>query len=287
MNVHNRFNSVYWQQHLANVQLDLSIAAYTKVPEDWHDTNYIPEFNKLYYIVEGEGFVQVGEERHVSQPGQLILLPAGTLQSYGTIPDAPTFGKYWCHFSAKVGNQHLFDLLRTPLFVNVDEDDELRKQFDRLIRFQYAEGLSAAFRVRSALLEIISMFLDQSPRIQVNTSKSPSFEKMSRVIRHIEDHLSSTFSIEELARIVHLQPNYFIQTFKQVTGQSPIQYINRLRLEKAAQLLNFTNLGITEIAETVGIELSYFSRMFKEYTGYSPSAYREYMLNSQTGPMQK
>ncbi|WP_251526645.1 hypothetical protein [Metabacillus litoralis] len=49
-------------KYLANAQLDVSIAAYTKVPKSWNEDNYTTDFNKLYYIMEGEGYVKVNDE---------------------------------------------------------------------------------------------------------------------------------------------------------------------------------------------------------------------------------
>jgi AraC family transcriptional regulator, arabinose operon regulatory protein len=100
---------------------------------------------------------------------------------------------------------------------------------------------------------------------------------MNAVLQYIEAHLTDNLTVEELAQIAHFHPNYFIQLFKNFTGNSPIQYINRVRLEKAKHLLTMTELNVSAIADAVGLELSYFSRMFREHNGVSPTAYREFV----------
>jgi AraC family transcriptional regulator of arabinose operon len=268
-----------WSSYIADAQLNLLIATYTKVPQTWKDYDYTPDFNKLYFITEGEGYIKVGDQEFYPKPGELYLLPAGVIQSYGTINEH-TFGKYWCHFSSKLGELSLFDVVEASPYVTIQNTDEMTGHFQRLIHHHKSNDFTAGFRIRAILLEIIATYLELSETVKLNTKTSSTFEKMSSVLKHIEDHLASHITIEELAQLAHFQPNYFIHVFKSFTGISPIQYINRMRMEKAGQLLLFTPMNISAIAESLGLELSYFSRMFKEHTGYSPSTYRELMLQT-------
>ncbi len=269
----------FWKKYIANVQLDLSIAAYTKVPVSWNEYDYIPDFNKMYYIVEGEGYLKVGEREFYPQPGELYLLPAGVIQSYGTI-SPNTFGKYWCHFTAKIGDLHLFQIVKTPARVKIAGDTDLKGKFEQLIHHLHSDEFTSEFRVKSILLEIIALFIERCERIQLNMAAASSFEKMSTVLKYIEERLSDNITVDELAQIAHFHPNYFIHVFKGFTGYSPIQYVNRTRLEKAKHLLAFSNCSVSAIADAVGMDLPYFSRTFKEYTGFSPTAYRELVPKS-------
>lgn len=262
--------------YLVNVQLDLFFAAYTKVPVTWRDYDYTPYFNKMYYVTEGEGYLKIGKQEYYPKPGELYIMPAGVLQSYGTISDN-TLGKYWCHFTSKLGDLQLFDHVAVSSYVVRPDAEEMKGLFERLIRYANRDDLTSGFRVRSILLEMLSSFFDLCGHTGLNRTTSSTFDKMSAVLQHIEDNASHHMTVEELAHIAHFQPNYFIHVFKNFTGLSPIQYINRHRLEKATQLLTFTSMSISSIADSIGLELPYFSRMFKEHSGYAPSTYRELM----------
>ncbi|MCJ8010429.1 AraC family transcriptional regulator [Paenibacillus sp. KQZ6P-2] len=267
--------------YLVNMQLDLFFAAYTKVPVTWRDYDYTPNFNKMYYITEGEGYLKIGKQEYYPKPGELYIMPAGILQSYSTISDN-TLGKYWCHFTSKLGDLQLFDHVAVSSYVVQPEPAEMKGLFERLIRYANRDDLTSRFRIRSILLELLSSFFDLCGHTKLNRTTNSTYDKMSAVLQHIEDNVSLQMTVEELAHIAHFQPNYFIHVFKNFTGLSPIQYINRHRLEKATQLLTFTSMSISSIADSIGLELSYFSRMFKEHSGYAPSTYRELMAGPRT-----
>jgi AraC-like DNA-binding protein len=102
-----------------------------------------------------------------------------------------------------------------------------------------------------------------------------SNSKINSVLSYIESHLADPMSVEELAKLVHFHPNYFMNYFKSMMGLSPIVYVNKKRLEKARRQLATSELSISDIAEGIGMELYYFSRLFRKQTGMSPSEYRK------------
>lgn len=73
---------------------------------------------------------------------------------------------------------------------------------------------------------------------------------------------------------MYISPTYMSKLFKQETGESPINYLIKIRMEKAKELLVKEELSVKEIANSVGYQDAYhFSKLFKKYTGNSPSDY--------------
>ncbi|MBS4179392.1 AraC family transcriptional regulator [Lederbergia citrea] len=272
-------NETYFsKKYIANAQLDVLIVQRTKVPTTWGETDFIPEFNKFYFIQSGTGFVKVDGQVYYPNPGELYLLPAGTKQSYG-ITSGNTYDKFWCHFSAKVGEAHLYDLVEAPLFIKVKHPEKIKEQFEQLIRLNGENSIASLFEIHAILLQLIALMLENGGHVKSQSFSNPSFEKIDHVINYVEAHLAESLSIEEMAAIAGFHPNYFIQLFKQFTGTSPIRFLNQLRMERARHLLATTNRSISEIADMVGIEVSYFSRMFREQIGFAPSQYREMIVH--------
>lgn len=100
-------------------------------------------------------------------------------------------------------------------------------------------------------------------------------EMLTEALKHIEENMNKDLTISDLAARVYLSPHYFRKVFREVTGLTPIEYINKIRISKAAQLLVQKDHSISEIAEKVGImDMNYFSRMFRTHMGCSPTDYR-------------
>jgi AraC-like DNA-binding protein len=95
-------------------------------------------------------------------------------------------------------------------------------------------------------------------------------------LQHIEEHMGDELNVEKLAGKVYMSPAYFRRVFKEVTGLTPIDYINKTRISMAVSLLEKGELTVTQIAEKVGIQdVNYFSRLFRSTMGCSPTAYQK------------
>ncbi len=103
-----------------------------------------------------------------------------------------------------------------------------------------------------------------------------ALEKLRPALAYIDGHYGSEITLGELSETVHLTPEYFCRLFKQATNLSPVEYINRVRIFKAEQLLLSTDATVTDIAFKVGFsQASYFNRIFHRYRGMTPSEYRK------------
>jgi len=110
---------------------------------------------------------------------------------------------------------------------------------------------------------------------EIRIAKTKSNEILSNVINYITNNLSKNININDLAELVYLHPNYFIKYFKKHMGSSPKNYMNKLRLEKAKELLLISELSIIDISKEIGYSDScYFSKYFKKKTGFTPSEFR-------------
>lgn len=110
----------------------------------------------------------------------------------------------------------------------------------------------------------------------MTTPASRTLLAVNQVVSHIEHHYAATVSLRELAQMAHMGERSLQRYFQQAFGVSPVNYVNRLRVNKACQLLTEPHLNITQVADAVGItDSNYFARIFRRLTGTSPSAYRK------------
>ncbi|MCA0986782.1 helix-turn-helix domain-containing protein [Guptibacillus algicola] len=102
-------------------------------------------------------------------------------------------------------------------------------------------------------------------------------KQISKVLQYIEAHLTEPLQLENVAKVSTYSPYYFQRLFKKIVGESPANYIKRLRLENAAHLLIYEpHMPVTTIAYQSGFSsLSYFTYSFKAYFEMSPKRWRE------------
>lgn len=98
---------------------------------------------------------------------------------------------------------------------------------------------------------------------------------VDRAASYIQERFHEELSLEEVAEQVHLNPHYFSKVFKQQTGETFIDYVTRLRIDKARELIMDGQWSLKEVCYMVGYkDPNYFSRVFKKVTGVTPTEYR-------------
>ncbi|MEW9502890.1 bifunctional transcriptional activator/DNA repair enzyme AdaA [Jeotgalibacillus marinus] len=103
----------------------------------------------------------------------------------------------------------------------------------------------------------------------------PEEEWIQQIVEWIMQNYHKQLTLEKLAQIGHGSPYHLQRTFKRLTGMSPLEYIQHVRMNKAIYYLLYTNKSITDIGIEIGIfNTSYFSTLFKKKTKLSPVNYR-------------
>jgi len=100
-------------------------------------------------------------------------------------------------------------------------------------------------------------------------------ERMLRVLAHIQQHLDDPISLEELAGVAHFSAFHFHRIFRGMVGESVMEHVRRLRLERAAHRLKFSDNAIVQIALEAGFgSHEAFTRAFRAMFDQSPTAFR-------------
>ncbi|MGG1517261.1 response regulator [Paenibacillus oryzisoli] len=112
----------------------------------------------------------------------------------------------------------------------------------------------------------------QMERFQPPTAVRKEIQMM---FRYIHEHYMDDMQVAELAKLVHMHPSYVGQMFRQEVGENLSDYVNRVRMEKASELLENTTMKIYEVSSAVGIsDYRYFCKVFKSYTGFTPTQFK-------------
>lgn len=126
------------------------------------------------------------------------------------------------------------------------------------------------------LLEIFASHLStitNQVAVQQENAEPPMIK---RAKEFIHEHKTEDLSLGAVAKSVHVSAFYFCKMFKKATGLNFTDYLSRIRIEKAKNLLLNPNLRISEIAYEVGFQsLTHFNRVFRKVVGKSPTSHRE------------
>ena len=100
-------------------------------------------------------------------------------------------------------------------------------------------------------------------------------EAVSAAIRYIDENYNRNIYLDDVCKIAMMSQAYFSYLFKQITGNTFVEYVNSLRIGKAMEMLKGSSISITDICFTTGFnDAAYFNKVFRKETGLSPRQYR-------------
>ncbi|MBC7893433.1 MAG: AraC family transcriptional regulator [Sphingobacteriaceae bacterium] len=233
----------------------------------------------LLYCTGGQGWIQVPQGRVAIQAGDVFAIAPGTPHSYGADAENP-WTIYWFHFGGSQCSEAVQVILNErvgPLqALRIGFSEERITLFDRIFD-TFLKGYSTSNLLYANLT--LSFFLASlvlPENFQKDDVKSGNAQPTSKAVSFMQKNLSQPLTLDNIAQEAHLSTSFFSRKFKQDTGYAPIEYFNHLRIQKACQLLHFSDLRINEVASQLGIDDPfYFSRLFKKQMGVSPVEYRK------------
>lgn len=147
--------------------------------------------------------------------------------------------------------------------------DMEREQERKEVNLEYA---------KSAYLQLILVMLSRVQNRRIKKINNHSHQKKDMIfdaLIYIEEHLDEKVDFSYLSEKSFMSPSYFRSIFKDVTGLTPVDYLNRMRIVKSLEYLETERSTIADAAAKVGIyDSNYYSRMFKKVMGYSPRYFK-------------
>lgn len=237
----------------------------------------------LIYTLRGVGRFGQEPERQLTQMGDMILLRPGACHDYGTAPEPGAWELLWAHFHPR---PHWHEWLAWPeaapdlMLLPLGEPVLRRKIEGRLAEMhRLATG---ALRQReefamNALEEVLLWCSAQNPR----SEQARLDPRITACLERLCQNLSAPLTLDSMARDVGLSVSRLAHLFRAQVGQTPQQFLEQQRLERAQQMLELSGRSISDIAAEVGYENPfYFTLRFKKWTGLSPRDYRRKQAQS-------
>jgi AraC-like DNA-binding protein len=276
---------------LAEASLTCEVAVQTLVRGSWVPQWQRNHCDKLYAVIEGTGVARLNNLEFIIRPGDVFLIPAGTLQQ-GDTDEVNPIHKLWAHFQASTTSKlQLLSLYPPPLCLKGESAAKITELTREMLAEWNGQAPARQLAVKSLLMRILLTAyrapkrnwrtpdvvkpLSQVPEINGSSRRLP-LDRIRAALALMNRSYSKPLSLADLAKCACLHPTYFNQVFKRAVGMPPMKFLEQQRLRRAQELLSRDSESVTDIALEVGYQDPYyFSRAFRRFTGLSPSAWRE------------
>ncbi|MFC4387908.1 AraC family transcriptional regulator [Gracilibacillus marinus] len=265
--------------------------------KEW--TNFHMDFHthdsiEIMYVISGECTVEVVDERLLMKKNQFVLINR-------KVPHRLIVGEKPCrmlNLEFKLTNMHR----KFPsLFELAEESRDLHELLTHAYTFHFLKDTNGVFHsLRTLVLELdTSLNNDKDNYLMVhilitqvllliarnideakNQSQQESSMYVKKVVEYIHENYDYDIKVEQLSALTHLHANYLHRIFKETMGCTIVEYLTKVRIEKAKLFITQTDIPITDIASFIGMNSSqYFSKVFKKETGSTPTDYRKNALS--------
>jgi len=224
----------------------------------------------LFYIAKGKELFSLDSEIVADEGSFIIYKPFEKQEHIYTEDKTGEF--YYVHFNAPED----FDLFgfKSSFVYSIKPTTGVRDIFEEIISELQTKQPAYEMLCASKLYELFALLLRKTEK--ESAPQSRYFDKISFVIRNMNKEFHINYSLDDYASMCNMSKFHFLRIFKGITGTSPLEYRNNIRLDHAKELLADTNTPINEIARRLGFSsATYFCDTFKKKNGVSPSQYRK------------
>lgn len=265
--------------------------------ERFHDTSWTMEPNRheffeMVYIKKGNAVFEIAEKAADIGPNNIIIIkPRQPHKFIVKSQDGCEFIVFNFKFENRMNNEvseiSLEDFLNfvknkeTGAFIKlkVNAKNDIITLLNRILREKENNDTGSEFLNYLLMLELF-VLISRALKMEWENSIKGKSSKLNEVIQaslnFINNNYERDISLNDISRYVFLSQSYFAKAFKEITGVSPINYLIKVRVERAKELLTGTSQKAGDIAISVGFSNQQrFNEIFKKYTGMTPLQYRK------------
>lgn len=249
------------------------------------------DFTEIIYILSGHSKYIINNEIYDLYSGDMFICNPGIYHQLLFINNNEPCVEFYCGFTDfqfKNMSPNCIDINdKYILHMSCEAKQEILKLCYNMVVENLSCKAGKYFMLKAYLIQmlltIIREFEIYDCKPETKGCNFDNFNKnyaVKKIITYINENYSHKISLDKIAQNMYLSPVYISKIFKEETGESPINYLIKIRLEKAKEILLQSNSNsIKEVATLVGYEDAYyFSKLFKKYYGVSPLNYKKRTL---------
>ena len=249
----------------------------------WHQ-----EF-EFIYITEGNVEVQAGSSKFLMEKNMAILINMNTIHSVvkGTeeksrlqslvfdssliadYPESIFWKKYIQPFKGSCNPEYLYFDGKSSFHEEIIA--LMDNAWNSIVKEEDGYENFSRFCITSAFHVILSNIEGEFNRVPVSQKQILKNLQMKKMLAFISENYMNNITLDELCSLTDLSESSCLRLFTEFTGETPIKYLRKFRLEKADELLKASGLSVTEVALNTGFnDISYFIKSYKSLFGKTP-----------------
>lgn len=266
-------NDIKLYEKIAETEKDFPIKVrrylQKEIGSHWH------EHIELLHILNGSGTFFFNAKNVYAESGETLVVNSNELH-YMTADEAVD---YIC----VIVDPSVFDDADCKGIIlenKISGDRFIADAFMRIYREYSAGDICSGIAIKGEICLLLAYMYRKHASKQLSRSeydmRIARMRTANKILNLIHEHYGEPLSTADLAERLFLSESHLCRLFKQAVGMSPMEYVNKFRVDKACVLLKNTDESISEIARAAGFEnLNYFDRIFKRYKNISPGNFRK------------
>lgn len=230
----------------------------------------------IIFTVGGSGNIYIKDQKYIAEPDTICIIPPGLTHGYTT---GSKWEFFWIHIKKGPSTDILDYIVKTRgFFYPTDQVDTLTEKIDTLLESDKT-GIEAELFDSNIIAGLLHDMLQQVVGFDIEQETS---EKIKIIVDYIDHHYPEKITIDDLSKLINKSPGHTIRIFKSYTGYTPIEYLKKIRIMKACQLLDSTDYPVKRVASETGYNsVSHFITDFKALNSFTPQEYREKITKPQ------
>lgn len=219
--------------------------------------------------------MQIMEKRYAYENEIMQAVSQGQIHKAERLLEGFSALAYETRSTDSVRNLKNYSIIMNTLLRKAAEHGGVHPVYLDSVSSDFAKKIESLKQEEDILALMKEMFRSYCRLVRKHSIRQYS-PPVQKAITYIDSDLTADLSLSALAALQNVSAGYLSALFKQETGQTLTEHVNRKRIKHAMQLLKNTQLQIQTIAQYCGIvDVHYFSKMFKKYVGKTPKEYRE------------
>lgn len=241
---------------------------------------------EIGYCHYGDGDLSVEEETYRFGADMISCIPANVLHITKSDTDVRAFWEYIyiypeeilknCGKSAQEARDILETVNQRAFFIKAEENPMLTTLIGTIFEEMRQKGIYYQERIRGMVYALLFEIARMNGKSENPFSGKTNSLRLENAFAYVEEHYSSNFKIADLASECHMSETHFRRIFQEKMNMTPIEYVNFVRVKKACELIDKTDISMEDVAEQVGfVTPSTFNRNFRRIIGTSPYQWKK------------